>query len=196
VRSTSREFGWNSFLFLSLVRTVVPCHPDGRTSTASNFLIKASHVRTGEMVVRTVDLMYAISISNARASRPCWLAYRRLDFECDTCLMNKWVRTGIHVVRTVAAIFPWSLRVVRTCCWNVRTGASGWYDISSRWLAIWKDGRLDGMTRRPNGWQGTKFFALQIMQNLLKALLNSGIPIKKYLYKEVILSNKMWPITN
>jgi hypothetical protein len=37
---------------------------------------------------------------------------------------------------------------------------------------------------------------LQIMQNLLKALLNSGIPIKKYLYKEVILSNKMWPITN
>jgi hypothetical protein len=34
------------------------------------------------------------------------------------------------------------------------------------------------------------------MQNLLEALLNSGIPVKKHLYKEVILSSKMWPITN
>jgi hypothetical protein len=52
------------------------------------------------------------------------------------------------------------------------------------------------MTRRPDGWQGTKFSALQTAQNLLEALLNSGIPVKKHLYKEVILSNRMWPITN
>jgi len=34
------------------------------------------------------------------------------------------------------------------------------------------------------------------VHNLLEALLNSGIPVEKHLYKEVILSNRMWPITN
>jgi hypothetical protein len=34
------------------------------------------------------------------------------------------------------------------------------------------------------------------MQNLLETLMNSGIPVKKHLYKKVILSNRMWPITN
>jgi len=61
---------------------------------------------------------------------------------------------------------------------------------------LWTDGRLDGMTRRPDGWQVTEFSALQTVHNLLEALLNSEIPIKKHLYKEVILSNRMWPITN
>jgi hypothetical protein len=37
---------------------------------------------------------------------------------------------------------------------------------------------------------------LQTIHNLLETLLNSEIPVKKHLYKEVILSNKMWPITN
>jgi hypothetical protein len=46
---------------------VVHCRLDGRTSAASNFLIKASRVRTGGMVVRTVDLMHTIFISDARA---------------------------------------------------------------------------------------------------------------------------------
>jgi hypothetical protein len=52
------------------------------------------------------------------------------------------------------------------------------------------------MTPRPDGWQGTEFFDLQTMQNLLKTLLNSGIPVKKHHYKEVILSNRIRPITN
>jgi hypothetical protein len=43
----------------------------------------------------------------ARASGPWRLASGRLDFECDTCLMDKSVRTRIHIVRTVAAIFPY-----------------------------------------------------------------------------------------
>jgi hypothetical protein len=106
VRSIFWEFRWNSFLFLSHVRTVVPCRLDGCTSAASNFQIKDSRVRTGGMVVRTVDLMYTISIFEACASGPCWLASGRLDFECDTCLMDKRVWTGIHVVWTVATIFP------------------------------------------------------------------------------------------
>jgi hypothetical protein len=77
----------------------VSYRPDGRTSAASNFHTKVSHVRTKGMFVRTVDLMHAISISDARASG-------RLDFECDTCLMDECVRTGILIVWTVAAVFP------------------------------------------------------------------------------------------
>jgi hypothetical protein len=73
---------------------------------------------------------------------------------------------------------------------------SGWFDMSSGQLALLTDGSPDGMTRSPDGWQGTGFSNLQTMQNLLEALLNSGIPVKKHPYKEVILSNKMWPITN
>jgi hypothetical protein len=61
---------------------------------------------------------------------------------------------------------------------------------------LWTAGRLDDMTRSPDGWQGTEFSDLQTVQNLLETLLNSRIPVKKHLYKEVIFSNGMWPITN
>jgi hypothetical protein len=60
----------------------------------------------------------------------------------------------------------------------------------------WAAGRPDGMTRRPYGWQGTEFSDLQTVQNLLETLLNSGISVKKNYYNEVILSNRMRPITN
>jgi cell division protein FtsI/penicillin-binding protein 2 len=73
---------------------------------------------------------------------------------------------------------------------------SGRYDTSSWRLALWTDGCKDGMTRRPNGWQGTEFSYLQTLHNLLEALLNNGILVKKHLYKEVIFSNRMLPITN
>jgi hypothetical protein len=68
-------------------------------STTSNFHIKALRIQARGMIVLTVDLMHAISISDACASG-------HLDLNCDTCLMDEGVRTGIHVVRTVAAIFP------------------------------------------------------------------------------------------
>jgi hypothetical protein len=35
------------------------------------------------------------------------LSSGHLNFECATCLMDENVRTGIHIVRTVAAIFPY-----------------------------------------------------------------------------------------
>jgi hypothetical protein len=60
----------------------------------------------------------------------------------------------------------------------------------------WTAGRPDGMTRRPNGWQGTEFSDLQTMHNLQETLLNSGIPVERHHYNEVILSNRMRPITN
>jgi len=64
------NFAENLSCLRALVRTVLPCRPDGRTLTASNFNIEASGVRTRRMVVRTVDLMHEISIFDTRASRP------------------------------------------------------------------------------------------------------------------------------
>jgi hypothetical protein len=49
---------------------------------------------------------------------------------------------------------------------------------------LWTAGRPNGMTSRPYDLQGTEFSDLQTVQNLLETLLNSGIPIKKHLYKE------------
>jgi len=107
VRSKFQKFRWKSFLFESHDRTVRNCHPDGRTSTANNFHIKVPSVRTRRMGIRTVNLMHTISISDARASEPCWLSSGRLDLNCDTCLMDERVRTGIHFAQTVAVIFPY-----------------------------------------------------------------------------------------
>jgi hypothetical protein len=50
------------FPVLSHVQTVLPCRPDGRTSAARNFHIKASRIQTKGMVVLTVDQMHTISI--------------------------------------------------------------------------------------------------------------------------------------
>jgi hypothetical protein len=63
-------------------------------------------------------------------------------------------------------------------------------------MMLWTAGRPNGMTRRPDGCQGIEFSVLQTVQNLLEALLNSDIPVKKHHYKEVILSNRMQPTTN
>jgi hypothetical protein len=49
----------------------MPCRSDGGTFAASNFHTEASCVRTGMIVVRMVDEMHAISISDARASESC-----------------------------------------------------------------------------------------------------------------------------
>jgi hypothetical protein len=134
--------------------------------------------------------------------------------------MDERVWTGINVVRTVAAIFPYMCLERNSEAWsNIESrpdvllkrsdgckleqfeasrhrGMSRWESTSSGCMMLWTDGRPQGMTRCLDGWQGTKFSALQTVQNLMEALLNSGIRVKKHLYEEVILSNRMWPITN
>jgi hypothetical protein len=67
--------------------------------------------------------------------------------------IQRKVWTEIQVVRTNDAL-DWC--------------ASGRYDTSSGRLELWTAGRPDGMTRRPDGWQGTEFFNLQTLHNLLK----------------------------
>jgi hypothetical protein len=156
---------------------VLPCRLDCRTSTTSNFHIEASHVRTKRMVVRTVDLMHAISISDTCATGPWWLASRRLDFECDTCLMDLACSDG-NLRRTNGCsnlpIFVFwkeilklgrTLSDVRTGYWNLRTDAN-WSSSklldtkegpnrkfsSSGLMKLWTAGRLDGMTRHLDSW--------------------------------------------
>jgi hypothetical protein len=58
------------------------------------------------------------------------LASGRLNLNCDSCLKEKRVRTKIHVVRTVAAIFPYIiLEGIRNLI----------------------EGRPDGLLSRPDG---------------------------------------------
>jgi hypothetical protein len=64
-----KHFTEKSFLFESRVRTVRHYRPDGRTSAASNFLIRLRASRPWGMSVRTAELQHAISISVMRASR-------------------------------------------------------------------------------------------------------------------------------
>jgi hypothetical protein len=86
-------------------------------------------------VVRIVELMYAIFIYEAWVSGPWTLTSGLLNFVSTTCLMKESVRTGTHIVRTVAAVFSvyvlkrnlltcQTLKNVRTCCWDVRTDAT------------------------------------------------------------------------
>jgi hypothetical protein len=57
------------------------CGPDGRTSIASNFLIKASRAQTKGMAVQTVDLLHAISIFVECASGRWQTGVRTVEFE-------------------------------------------------------------------------------------------------------------------
>jgi hypothetical protein len=109
-RTTVRSAFQNSQKFfpdISHVRTVLSCRPDGCTPAARNFHIKASRVQTMKAGVQTVVLMHVISIYVAHAFGPRKLASGGLDFECPTCLMYERVRMKIHIVQTVAAIFPY-----------------------------------------------------------------------------------------
>jgi hypothetical protein len=98
--------------------------PDGRMSATSNFHIRLLASGPRGMAIQTVDLQYAISISVVRASgllklNPQFpyqmharsndgkLPSERLNLNCDSCHKEKRVRTGIHVVRKVASIFPY-----------------------------------------------------------------------------------------
>jgi len=120
---------------------VLPCCPDGRTLAARNFHIKALRIRTIGSVVRTVDLMHTISIYEARVSGPRRLMSGRLDFECTTCLMDECVRKGIHIVRTVVAVFPYLCFGKKSHSWS-----------NTRW-------HPDVLLKRPDGWKLEQFEA-------------------------------------
>jgi len=125
----------------SRVQTVLPCRLDGCTLATRNFHIKAWRVRTEGCIVRTVDLMHTISIYEARASGPCRPLFGRLNFECSTCFMDERVQTGIHIVRTVAVVFPY-------LCFGKKSHSC----LNTEW-------RLDVLLKRPDGCKLEQFEA-------------------------------------
>jgi hypothetical protein len=71
--------------------------------------------------------------------------------------------------------------------WCLVCLACGRYATSSGRLELEIDERQNGMTRRPNGWQGTDFSDLQ---NLLKHFWIAESLEKQHLYTQVILSKQ------
>jgi hypothetical protein len=51
---------------------------------------------------------------------------------------------------------------------DTEEGPDEMFSLSGR-MMLWTVGHPDGMTRRPDGWQGTEFSDLQTVQNLLEA---------------------------
>jgi len=116
--------------------------------------------------------------------------------------MYERIWTGIHVVRTIASIFPYvslerkseadrSVEVVRTdVSWNISFFIQ-WRVRTETHVVRTNDarsvGRPDGMARRPDGWQGTDFSDLQ---NLLKHFWKAESLFKQNLYIQVILSKQ------
>jgi hypothetical protein len=74
--------------------------------------------------------------------------------------------------------------------WCLVCRASERYDTSSGRMEQWTDDCPDEMTRRLDGWQGTENFWLVNSSESSETLLNSGIPVKKHLYIQVILSKQ------
>jgi hypothetical protein len=155
----------------------------------------------------------------ACASGPRRLTSRRLKFVCTTFLIKDSVRMGTHIVRMVAAVFPYlclgtksfslSNTERRLDRWKLeQIEASRHKGISRRKVLVVRTNdaltveRSDGILRRPDGCKGSNSFDLESVQNLLETLLwnedskNNWIPDNKHHYKEVILSNRMQPITN
>jgi hypothetical protein len=138
--------------------------------------------------------MHAISIYEAWASRSWRLTSGRLDFECTTCLMNERVRTGIHIVRTVATVFPYLCFGKKSYSWsntewrsNVllkrpdgymleqfeaswHRGRLGWKVLVIRMDDTWIVESLDGISCRPDCCKGTELTALNSAQNFLEVL--------------------------
>jgi len=93
--------------------------------------LRAESERSGTVVWTVARPLQVISLLRLRAFRPWgWpsgrlifytqfpyllsarpdlgrLASGRLNLNCDSCLMGERVQTGIHIVRTVVAIFPY-----------------------------------------------------------------------------------------
>jgi hypothetical protein len=166
---------------LSRVWAVLPCLPDGSSLAAHNFHIKAWRIRTTTFAVWTANLMHEIAIYEAWAFGPWRPSSGRLNFECTTCLMNERIRTGIHIVRTVVAVFPylcfgkksqswsnteWRLDVLLKCpdrCKLEQFEASRHMGRSERKVLIvqtddaWTVERPDKISHRPEGCKGSDF---------------------------------------
>jgi hypothetical protein len=119
-------------------------------------------------------------------SEPWRLASGHLNFECDTCLMDESIRTGIHIVRTVAAIFPYLCFGKKSHSWSntecrpdvllkrpdeckLEQFEASWHRgrFGRKVLVFWTDDawtveHLNGISCRSDGCKGTEFNFLGI----------------------------------
>jgi len=180
---------------------VLPCRPDGRTLVARNFHIKAWRAWTMTFIVRTVNLMHTISIYQAHASWPWRPLSGHLNFEWVAFLMDERVRTGIHIVRTVTAVFPYLCFGKKSHSWSniewrpdvllkcldgckleqfeaYRQKGKVWTESSHRpdgwYLDIWVSGRYITSFGR---LQGIRFHWLVDCAESSRSTLNSWIPV-------------------
>lgn len=180
---------------LSCVRTVLPCRPYGHTLAARNFHIKTWHIRTIRSVIQTIDLMHTISIYDARTSGSWRLTSGCLDFECTTCLMDERIQIGIHIVRMVAAVFPYLCFGKKSHSWSNtkwrpdvllkrpngckleqfeafrHRGRFGLKVLIVQTDVAWTVERPDGISRRLYRCKGSDFFDLESVHNLLETYL-------------------------
>jgi hypothetical protein len=106
------------------------------------------HVRTGIHVVWTVVIFpYLCFRKKSRSLVEHWEWSGRMQAG-PVWNFSTLGKSGqeVLVVRTDEALDRWTRR----------------YEMLSERLVLWTDGRLDGMTRRPNDWQGTKFFPCKL----------------------------------
>jgi len=146
----------------------------GRESTSSGRLQQSSHICVWKEILKLDRTLRVVRTSCLIVlTYGSWSSSKLLDTEegldGNPCRPDGWY-VSLMCIQTVC-------HVVQTVD-TLDSWASGRYDTSSRPLA------------------GNQIFWLANCAESSRTLLNSGIPDKKHLYKEVILSNRMWPIKN
>jgi len=142
---------------------MMPYRPDGCTSAARHYHIKALSVRTLKIDVRTVELVHAIFIYEAWSFGPWRLTSGRLNLIYTFLPYRGHRPDGITHRPDGSSRLPitvsWgrnpnscqTLNGVGTICHYVWTDA-----ILNFSKLLDTDGRLDGIPHHPNGWRGTE----------------------------------------
>lgn len=151
MRPKFQKFHWKSFLFESCVQTVRHCHPDGRTSAASNFHIEAPRVWTRRLGFQTINLMH-VCPDHVDCHPDVWIW---IEIHALWMSVSGRESTSVERLQQSSHICVWkeilkldrTLRVVWTGCWIIRTYAN------------WRSSKLldteegpNGNPRHPDGW--------------------------------------------
>jgi hypothetical protein len=146
----------------------------GRESTSSGLLQQSSHICVWKEILKLDRTLRVVQ-------RGCWNVRTDASRSSSKLLDTEEGADG-NPRRPDGWCF--SLKSVLMVCHVVRMAdalhswASGRYDTSSEWLT------------------GNQIFWLVICAESSGSTLNNGSLLKKHIYNEVILSNRMRPITN
>jgi hypothetical protein len=143
-----RPNGWsrigNFHISCTRVRTKADWRPDGDIWTTILALFMSASRRETTSSVRCNNLPISELGKNLKLIDQWWTSGRAAE-------RSGWSQAGTEASRYSGGSerkdtsFGWMMLV---CL------ASGLYDASSGRMEQWRDGRPDGITRRPDGWQG------------------------------------------